>query len=800
MVAVMNDTIHAFRIDRAGRFDADYSTQIAQSISAALSTVAPGTTFIARATDEGSIERYFVSTGSNAADRSFQIAKAFMSEVSKTEAPELATTNVARLEFDKRESFVATATQAGTTLSAVASAIDAYLTAGEWVAVSVRKASAKERKRWNIWHEHHRAGAVTTHSRRSDAVIFSVYAGSHDPGRASNAVEQFVNSLGGFEINGRPTMLDPRRERKPWFLFSNLAVLAVLLCSVLRFFAEEITDFLGESLANQIMPYVPTVQWVCIGLVIAITMGLLAHKYGYFPSAVRTAKKLLSTGLAPSPPKRHSAPKKPKRESTEVKTVDGQSVAVHKPAEDGDYPLDPATFMVGSELAASILLPGQGAKSGVASTRSRDVPSAVTNTYGPVIGVVGDLVARLSAADFWGGIFVIGKAGSGKSRLLEWLWAWKQAHLRPLAGTPNAMSGAMVAFDTKGDSSLTNALVQWSGVTGVRTHVVKLSDAAPLGLNIFDTSGTKKQQAERVLDALSYLVGEAAGPRFRETAGVVLPLAMLVDERVTNGADWLPQQASKFAYAHILTGAMGFERAKELYLLIRERHGATPEVDAGVNLFGDRVTDSQFKNLVESTRNKLDSLAYTESFWRAGEAENTAGWGWLLTQGKSVVFDFAGLSERAVADIAQLLLFTLKAAAEKHCTGFQEQGRSVTPLADEASVIAEHSPDIVEWMRSKARAFGFEPMFATQQPSQLRNDVRRSLLGYVTKIIFGQSDSGTLRELAVELSTGGDTWSEDDIKNLPRYAAIIATEVDATAQPNFMVDIPDLTGSDPKAE
>ena len=799
MVQDMRDTPYAFRIDRAGRFNPDHSAQVSQSISSALSTVAPGTTFIARATDEGSIERFFVSTGSNSADRSFQIAKAFMSQVSKADVPQLSTTNVARLEFNRHDSFLTTATQAGTTLTAVADTVDAYLSAGEWLAVSVRKATAKERKRWNLWHEHHRPGAMTVHSRRSDAVIFSVYAGSYDPGRARNAVEQFVTSLGGFEVSGQATLLEGKRERQPMWKLTAIGATVFTAATVARIFAGDIIGLLGAEAANQILQYLPLMQWVSGGFVVALLLAMGAHSYGYLPSKVRAIKRQLESGFAPEPPHRLSTPKRPKRERTESKVVDGETVTIMHAAEDGDYPLEPTTFMVGSELAASILLPGQGAKSGVASTRSRDVPSAVTNALGPIVGVVGDLVARLSAADFWGGIFVIGKAGSGKSRLLEWLWAWKQAHLRPLAGTPKAMNGAMIAFDTKGDSTLTNSLVQWSGVTGVKTHVVKLSDDAPLGLNIFDTSGTKKQQAERVLDALSYLVGEAAGPRFRETAGVVLPLAMLVDERVTNGADWLPQRASKFAYAHILTGAMGFERAKELYLLIRERHGATPEVDAGINLFGDRVTDSQFKNLVESTRNKLDSLAYTESFWRAGETENTAGWGWLLTQGKSVVFDFAGLSERAVADIAQLLMFTLKAAAEKHCKGFQEQGRSVTPLADEASVIAEHSPDIVEWMRSKARAFGFEPMFATQQPSQLRTDVRRSLLGYVTKIIFGQSDSGTLRELAVELSTGGDAWSEDDIKNLPRYAAIIATEVDATAQPNFMVDIPDFSDRDPKA-
>ncbi|MGO3135731.1 MAG: hypothetical protein ACTIJ7_06210, partial [Agrococcus casei] len=86
------------------------------------------------------------------------------------------------------------------------------------------------------------------------------------------------------------------------------------------------------------------------------------------------------------------------------------------------------------------------------------------------------------------------------------------------------------------------------------------------------------------------------------------------------------------------------------------------------------------------------------------------------------------------------------------------------------------------------------------QPKQLPEEVRHSLLGYSTKIIFGQNDAPTLRDLSKELSTGGEAWSESDIKNLPRYHAIVSTEVEQQGQPTFTVAVTDFTGRDPRQE
>ena len=65
---------------------------------------------------------------------------------------------------------------------------------------------------------------------------------------------------------------------------------------------------------------------------------------------------------------------------------------------------------------------------------------------------------------------------------------------------------------------------------------------------------------------------------------------------------------------------------------------------------------------------------YTEQFWRAGQRDDAADWKYLLTTGRSVVFNFEGLGERAVSDVAQLIMFTLRSAIQDHCKGFQQRG------------------------------------------------------------------------------------------------------------------------------
>ena len=113
-------------------------------------------------------------------------------------------------------------------------------------------------------------------------------------------------------------------------------------------------------------------------------------------------------------------------------------------------------------------------------------------------------------------MFVIGKPGSGKSKLLEWLWAWMQSQLTPLhhAKQHTAYDGAMIAFDTKDDGQLTRGLSDWSAVTGVHTTVIDIAADTPMPLSIFSKEGTLRQRSERVLDALSYLIGGTAAPGF----------------------------------------------------------------------------------------------------------------------------------------------------------------------------------------------------------------------------------------------------------------------------------------------
>ena len=233
----------------------------------------------------------------------FQIAKAFNSRSEPVDPPTLAASHIAALEYGP-DSALAAATQAGTSLTSVAEAIDAYLTSGKWIAVSVRKPEPKERSRWNIWHDFHRPGAVSTHSRRSDAVIVSIYAGSHAPDRAQNALRQFHSALGGFELIPETQVLDGRDEHRPLWRIAGLSALVGGVATAGRYFWDSIEQTIGTPLASSIEPALMPAQLLGLGVAAVASAVAVLHEYGYLPSAAKQARALLEDGLAPAPAKR----------------------------------------------------------------------------------------------------------------------------------------------------------------------------------------------------------------------------------------------------------------------------------------------------------------------------------------------------------------------------------------------------------------------------------------------------------------------------------------------------------------
>ncbi len=113
-------------------------------------------------------------------------------------------------------------------------------------------------------------------------------------------------------------------------------------------------------------------------------------------------------------------------------------------------------------------------------------------------------------------------------------------------------------------------------------------------------------------------------------------------------------------------------------------------------------------------------------------------------------------------------------------------------FSDEVKNIAASSADVIAWMRNDARANGVRPVFATQYPDQLAEQVRRTVLGFGTLVLFAQNDGDTVKLLVGDLRLAGADWGTADITNLDKYEAIVRATVGQQRLEPFTVHVPDF--------
>lgn len=170
-----------------------------------------------------------------------------------------------------------------------------------------------------------------------------------------------------------------------------------------------------------------------------------------------------------------------------------------------------------------------------------------------------------------------------------------------------------------------------------------------------------------------------------------------------------------------------------------------------------------------------------------------------ILEGEKVVIVNSGVSplsgtdmpENATQLVMSLALFSLRQAIRQVCVGWRDQGRRVTIMADELSMIAEDNVDTVEWLRDKGRGFGVELSFATQRQAQLPEKVRSSFMGFGTLIALGQDNVTIAREIAENLAGDGSPWEGQDVVNLERFHAIVRTRT-SSRLPAFTVKLADF--------
>lgn len=704
-------------------------------------------------------------------------------------------------------SAVARDPQVGANPSEMARLLANSLPDGCWVAISLRAPDRSERNRWNRWLAHRLSTAVPTHhSMTPNAVVISIFAGGPDRPRVESLLESVHAAMPGFDLIVK-TRVDTRAAAAMPWLPAGLGALVL----------TGIDHAAGSHLAGAdggMLSFLPAL--VPLGFVLgsAALLAGLGRALGLLPSAWSRWPRMLANAAFPSPPKRLLPPKRPRRE---VNT----STKQQSPRE-GDYPLHAGAFQVGPHLVTGVVSPHGSAASGVVSTQARPVPPVMLDRIGPLIGSTPQGAPYLSAPDMEGGVAVVGRPGSGKSQWVRSMFGWScldrvDARTAHAQGTPRhagpgfpGASSAVVVFESKGEGI--TGYQQWADATGEVMVVCDLADPATPAIDLFAIEGTVLDKANFFVNALRYVFGDAAvGDRSFETLLALTPAALLAvgNPTLTTTVPGLSPDGSAMYYLHVLLGGRGIELGSGLAGALAEEaahRDADPILGEVVSLmghlYGPKVTEAQRRPMLEASRNKIRQIVELEAWWTPARRKVT--WAQVLG-GNRIVAINTGTSrqgklveEESCAQMSALLMYSLRHSIQRICSGWQDQGRTVEIYADELSLLAGSSEQVITWLKDQGRSYGVRPVLATQRPEQLPDRVRSAFMNFSTLVSFAQEDLRTAREIAEGVSGGdADAWAPDDILQLDPYVAVVRSHVGKKRQPAFTMAVPHFEANRP---
>lgn len=755
----------AWRLVRSGASapTVEQSAQRARPFGAAAAQV-PWSAFLTGMFDDSGVASYLIAPP---AQRSAHLATTLSSAVAARadqieDLPAIGDTNVIGRLRVRPATFAAHETQFGGDPTEVALAVTRALRPGQWVAATMRKASRYETRaarRWFAW----RQVATTHYSTEAECLVVSLYAGGGTTTEVQSLLSQVAASIPGFELE---TVAEVPRPVARAAVVAGLGLVAWL--AGVHFGHDEYGSLAGGG--------------------IDLT--------GYW-GAVRPLTQRHSDTLSVLLPPRHRH--LPPRSPLNAKTLpNGRQRA----SRSGDYPLHGRAMLMGPGMILGLASPHAGTASSVAVSRQRPVPAAMSDpSIGPLVGntATDQAPVHISASDAYAGVGLLGMPGTGKTELVHHLWAWNCAARHTDAGTNNAL----IAIENKGDGAA--GYIRWAKDLGVDVELVDLLDPSTASISMFDGPGSATDKAARFLDSMIYhwgrndIQGRAAEAL---TASLVAAFSCPLDMHIALGYD---TSLSVIDLAHILLGGDGDERAKMLAARIAELHRnhPTPDLFESVRqlapFFETGTTPSQRRTLTESSRNKMRDLRNAGSWWSADRSSLT--WDEILTDHRAIVVNVGfseGMrqapSERTSNAIAALLTHQLRSSIMRVCAGWRDQGRSVSVFADELSLLASTSDEVVAWMRNQGRAYGVRSTFAAQYPEQLTAPVRTALLSFGTIFWFRQTVPSVTAEAVTYLSADGTEWSAADLVGLENYHAIVAATVGGRRQPAVTIAVGNWAG------
>lgn len=755
--------------------------------ASALKAAPDGATFVAMRTERG-LRHLMVTDDSPGQERiAFGVATAIHADSKELdETPDLSeVSSLAKLWWGRRHSKFGASNMAGADVSTLAQIIGQTLQQGEWVAMSIRDAKKRE-SRWNALWVRHNSGGLNHQSLSHNSKVISIWGGGIGS-ESGNIVKRIAAALPGFGIDAQVRKVSGLRENRFVFLGGAGATAPALL-------ARQVHD------AWPAIPGPGYWAWLLGAGIGVLVYGLLAS--GVIPGAPilpgrwKTLRTALQWGRVPAARIKYSRPDKP----VQGKMLADGSAIVEK---SGDYPLKREAFLTSAHYPCLLVNPHAGAFGGTGRTTSRPAPPVLRDpNIGIEVGVNEDAPVFLSDADLWAGLFIAGIPGSGKTRLLEWIFG--QSVYQITCG--KRMTS--VAFDTKLDGQMSVQLSAWSREHGVVPHEFHVSDTyAGVAIELFPRVGSISQQARRTVDAFVYLYGEqSVGARSQDTLVRIMSAALTLTPEQVRAAQTGPAvnpDGSPFHFAYAMLGGFGDDAGLKLARQLQNlaaSDGTTQEIREAASglgpIYDPSVTVAKRRELCEAPRNKVSALITMEHWWAAPKKYT---WGELLEQHIPVIVN-SGMApngqkpsdQQIVDQMSALTVYTLRQAIQDHCAGWQADGRSVRIFSDEVKAIAATSPEVIAWLRSDGRAYGVEAIFATQYPGQLHPEVRAAAMSFGALIAFAQNEEQPATEIARNLALDGGEWTVQDVTTLAKFTAITRVTVDQGRLPAFTMTIPDF--------
>jgi hypothetical protein len=330
--------------------------------------------------------------------------------------------------------------------------------------------------------------------------------------------------------------------------------------------------------------------------------------------------------------------------------------------------------------------------------------------------------------------------------------------------------------------------------------LVDVADRESPAIDLFAVPGSVADRAQFFANAMVYAFEPGAiQDRSFATLVQVFTAALAVTPEVAGIVRGVDPGGSPMYFAHVLLAGQGDEMGASLAGAVMSeavRLDGAGHPDEALSLARSALlplfsgkSESTRRQFLEAPSNKVSQLLALDHWWSSKRRKTT--WQQVLTEHRSVVVNTGAtllgaiVDDRLSAQMSSLLMFGLRDAIVRNCNGWAAAGRSVSIFADELSLLAGSSPEVVTWLRNQGRSYGVRPVLATQYPEQLSEQVRLAVTGFSTIVAFAQDNVRVAEDLARDFAADGTPWQAADVVNLPPFTTIVRSTVGQQRQPAF---------------